>query len=381
LTATCGAAAAGSSNDGSNVTDAPEVLEASTTADDLINSGAELAPQALTRMIHRAATIHELLDLVEAHSENLNDIHMSTAFMTLARSAPGGAPQLRPDPRFGRLLDIAEAMLPSLGAQTCVNVVWAFAKIRHHPGEQFIERLAGVIECNLNDMWPQNLANVLWAYAALHRSRRSAEHARKLVGPIARHLEVNGSAGALSPVEIANSLWSLGRLRERLCENGWKVWSAAAVRKANFFKPEDLVRILWACAVMRSPEGAAPLELVGMLLDASSRRAKAFSARQVASVLWACRRLQQEPSSEFLEAALITMEAALVTVDRGKEKLAAEEVTRAVWGCQGLQHHGHLVEQLLHVLVGAENVATGTSPVEVTGAGFCRSSAAHSTMV
>merc|ERR1712008_323279 len=125
--------------------------------------------------------------------------------------------------------------------------------------------------------------------------------------------------------------------------------SAAAVHKVHFFKPEDLARSLQACAVMKG----APLELVRALIDASARRARIFSARQVIPVLWACRRLQQEPSSEFLEAALAIMLC-------GKQRLAAEEVTRAVWGCQGLQQHRHLVEQMLQILAGAENVAVGT---------------------
>ena len=53
-------------------------------------------------------------------------------------------------------------------ARNTANVVWALAKMDHHPGAEFLQALADhAVARGAGDFNPQNIANTLWAYATL----------------------------------------------------------------------------------------------------------------------------------------------------------------------------------------------------------------------
>ena len=57
-------------------------------------------------------------------------------------------------------------------ARNTANVVWALAKMDHHPGAEFLQALADhAVARGTGDFNPQNIANTLWAYATLGEQR------------------------------------------------------------------------------------------------------------------------------------------------------------------------------------------------------------------
>merc|ERR1712048_1533160 len=234
----------------------------------------------------------------------MNDIHISAAFVTLARSTSRGGLRLRKDQRFLALLARAEAVASSLRAQSSANIMWALAKIRHAPEESFLACLADASVRDIQQFWPQNIANSLWACAKLRlRPRCSMVPTSVELGNTSEtfryssdavtasgiakgseHLRAGGScegdaasrlvqslaeeacckAAALSPVEFANSLWALSQFR---CS--WNAKFLQLIRTPGLettfhaLNERDIARCLSACSAfgLRVADGGIVSEL------------------------------------------------------------------------------------------------------------------------
>eukprot|EP00811_Abedinium_folium_P017116 NODE_2603_length_2182_cov_7.339173.p1 GENE.NODE_2603_length_2182_cov_7.339173~~NODE_2603_length_2182_cov_7.339173.p1 ORF type:complete len:644 (+),score=167.04 NODE_2603_length_2182_cov_7.339173:86-2017(+) len=207
---------------------------------------ATVPPRVITRRLSQAKSVDRLLELVEAHADELNAIHISAAFVTLARSAAGVGGRLHSDERFKVLLERALAVLPTCEAQACANVFWALGKIRYRPNKQFLAAIVAASRRTLPEFWPQNLANVLWACGAM-RFRVGHGFLRELEEAVLPKVP------ALTALEVSNSLLALAKLARQhkplpallqamLCE---------AEKKAASLKPQDASNLLQACAVFQ----------------------------------------------------------------------------------------------------------------------------------
>ena len=51
--------------------------------------------------------------------------------------------------------------------QTVANQLWAFASLRHHPGEALMDSFANIVAQYASHFKPQEISNVAWSYAVL----------------------------------------------------------------------------------------------------------------------------------------------------------------------------------------------------------------------
>lgn len=201
----------------------------------------------LTRQLHRAGSVEETLSLVEASAAAMNGIHVSAAFVTLARAAPGAGVKLHVDPRFRGLLSIMEGLLPSLAAQASANILWALGKLKYRPKGALSAALSEASRREMHKFWPQNISNCLWACATL-RLGSDAELVQALAD------EAACKASALTPVELTTAFWSLSVLRHWPGNRALRLLAReASTQKARFFGPRDMVTLLRACVSLGVP--------------------------------------------------------------------------------------------------------------------------------
>ncbi|CAK0853588.1 unnamed protein product [Prorocentrum cordatum] len=260
----------------------------------LAAASAEKSPSApaLTRLLFLAGSTDALLALAQRWRPELNDVHVSAALVTLARAAPGAGASLRADPRFGALIERSAELAPAMGPRAAASVLWALARLRHSPGRDHLDEVAGALERQVAELWPPNLANSLWACGALlYRGE----------GPLlALEAEAARRALELTPLELANSLWALGRLRRR--RSGAPAALAAALgRSAARCKPQDVVNSLWAFQRLRHSPGN---EVLTSLASAALTALPRLKPSELAVVVRAFSRLGHDPG-EVVQPALV----------------------------------------------------------------------------
>lgn len=215
---------------------------------------AEPVPHALTRRLARAATADEVFDLTREHEAELNDIHLSAALVTLARTSARLRAPVDPE-GLAVLLRVLARLLRSqtMGAQACANALWAFGKLRFTPQE--LEELAGASVAQLSSFWPQSLANSVGALAQL-RCDASAGSVGLLASGLAEQLAVRSSS--LAPVEFANSLFALARLRHAPPLEGGAAgfprspWATTALAQLRYYGSK--ASLVSLCVLLHDPQ-------------------------------------------------------------------------------------------------------------------------------
>eukprot|EP00927_Polykrikos_kofoidii_P036068 TRINITY_DN30497_c0_g1_i1.p1 TRINITY_DN30497_c0_g1~~TRINITY_DN30497_c0_g1_i1.p1 ORF type:complete len:741 (+),score=107.98 TRINITY_DN30497_c0_g1_i1:257-2224(+) len=207
----------------------------------------------LTRKLHRAKSIEEVLSLAEASAHEMNAIHASAAFVTLARTAPAAGGKLERDPRFHGLMKVVEGLLPDLSAQAAANVLWALGKVKHRPDTAFCDGLAETSRREMHKFWPQNISNSLWSCATL-RLGINTGLVQALVDMGAR------KASALTPLELTTIFWSLSVLG--YWPGGVALRQLAGVvsaQSARSFAARDIITIVRAVIALGLPRWQLPL--------------------------------------------------------------------------------------------------------------------------
>ncbi|CAE7285105.1 rlmN, partial [Symbiodinium microadriaticum] len=263
---------------------------------------AESAPPGealLTWRLHRSRR-EEALAIVREHESELNPIHISAAFVTLARStARHQAPKtgLWEDEGFRSLLRRTEELLAEhFSAQCCANVIWSLAKLRVKPGKDFKVLLFKAAEQEISNFWPRNLANSLWAAARL-RCRASGIGAG-FFHQAAGRLAV--AAPKMTPVEISNSVWALAQIR---VEGSADFLDAidASCGQLRRWKPQDISNTLWALAEFHYKPSR---EFMESLASTSHAKLEQFKADELAMSLRSFVRLQLGSDAALLPAAV-----------------------------------------------------------------------------
>ena len=61
----------------------------------------------------------------------------------------------------------AVAHVDDFTARNIANTLWALAKMAHHPGDTFLDRLGAEAAKKVTEFNAQNHANTVWAFATL----------------------------------------------------------------------------------------------------------------------------------------------------------------------------------------------------------------------
>lgn len=120
--------------------------------------------------------VSKLLSMIEAHTENMNIINISTAFHRLAKLTSGDAAQLaslRENGVFVALLKAANTALVCAEAadaqpqcQAVSNIVWSLATLQV-VDLQLLKTAAVLSRTQLDSFKPFELSSILWAFAKL----------------------------------------------------------------------------------------------------------------------------------------------------------------------------------------------------------------------
>ena len=121
------------------------------------------------------------------------------------------------------------ARISEFNPQDFSNLIWAFAKLNHAPGETFQAEFEEAALDNIRSFNTQNLSNTAYAYAALN-----LPGARNILPFVSVHL-----ADRLSECqsqELVMVLWSYARcnlIRDRTRWRGWKTRHWTSWRRSN----------------------------------------------------------------------------------------------------------------------------------------------------
>ncbi|CAJ1355575.1 unnamed protein product [Effrenium voratum] len=233
------------------------------------------------------ATAPDLLDMLCENGSRLNAIHISAAFVTLARSTKPA--KWQQSEGFQALLRRTQEV-PDLSAQCCANVIWSLAKLAYKPGSTLLVPLFAAAEREVGHFWPRNLANVLWACARLRCG--SGGPSSGFLRPAVQQLAA--VAPQLTPVELANSLWAMARMRLPRNERVLGMLAAAAEPQLSRWKPQDIANALWAFAEF---DYQPPGGLVEALACAPQESLERFKPDELAMSLRSIARLSASPDA------------------------------------------------------------------------------------
>ncbi|KAJ9509604.1 hypothetical protein QJQ45_011252 [Haematococcus lacustris] len=107
-----------------------------------------------------------------------------------------------------RVLDISCQHLQQGGASPLdlSQTFWALAKLKHHPPPAWLDAFFPAIQASLPDLPPQNLANVIWAAASLQVLPQQPEFMTTFLRSSLASLPAH------SPQALSNTAWALMRL-------------------------------------------------------------------------------------------------------------------------------------------------------------------------
>ena len=227
----------------------------------------------------------------EAALGSLTYVNVATALHRLAKLAPRASrPRLLRDPTF-LALEARAGALGRVPARNAANMLWAFATLRHAPGEVLWAKLQASFAADAGHATAQNVSNALWAAATLGR----APGAEALAAAERRIAEVPETFLAQN---VANSVWAFAKLRPLLAEEGpaapggatLDLLQARAAEIAGTFNPQNVSNTAWGLAVLGA-ELAPELEAALRARLADAEFVAGFRVQNVANALWGLAKL------------------------------------------------------------------------------------------
>ena len=216
-----------------------------------------------------AASVEDVLLLVEKQGEIFNKVNTSTALHRIARiasTAPyatAGANQQSPDAvlritrdeRFHHLLQLATALSKEMSIVSVSNTLWALARLRCdiHEINALLDDLAGRAAATAHNAQPKHLATVMWALAVLGHEPRS-----RLLRAVA--MRVMDTAGDFRAPDVVNMLWAYARWTRLAPLNSpdglpgakdvVKELSCVALANLTDFTPYQCANLAWSLAML-----------------------------------------------------------------------------------------------------------------------------------
>ena len=314
------------------------------------SASAGAAAAVLNAHISKQTSVESLLAIVRERADELDRIHVPTAFVRLGKIV---AAEERPfgivpadSPGFRTLVDVAESMCADdrgLDHRGVASVAHAIARVaasgawgdRNPPRDRLPPAAYGLVVALerrvarvAESMSSQATCNTLWAFATL-RWELGAEAWDALEAAVARHgreareagsviddddddatassASSSSSASGMNAQETSVATWAVANLGWDPCEDAWRALDEAATRNAPRMTPQAVSNTLWGFATLgREPSPSA----MTALERAVTRVAPRANLQDVANLWWAYVTLETEPDAAA-RAALETAVARL----------------------------------------------------------------------
>ena len=284
------------------------------------STAARACPRSTQRAIGKAQTVRACLELVEAHSTFLDDVHVASLFNRVAdlrrfgAGAPAGAAE---EASLGHLIELVKLRLPSMNPRSLSTVANACGKLSFAEGESHHDRAAvhilGLIRARVNasltDFTALDLENVVWAHGK-HKVRVSPEELDVWFWRLGETIECLSTRGLVS------LLYTLQVLRYRPHSEVLAALGRATALHAPAMSLRDLANVLSSlahlrrsrsCALELTQPTAAVTRAISDKLEAardksarSGGRGPGLNLRNIANLLWSFALLQCYPEEEVL---------------------------------------------------------------------------------
>ena len=165
-------------------------------------STAATPPRAITARLSRCRDLPALVEAFHAHHGELNPIHLSTFWMSVARLSPPAAVLHGDELRPARELTLQQ--LPLFEAWSVANTAYALGKLGvgdrppWNEAWEIVERLA---TARCADLTEQGLSNIVWAFA------KSERPAPALFDAVAAEAVQPRRRAKFLPQNISNLCW------------------------------------------------------------------------------------------------------------------------------------------------------------------------------
>lgn len=218
---------------------------------------------------------------------------------------------VRDEGMFGILAELAGPRLRELKPYEVTNLIWAFAKLTV-PCVPLYQNAAKVLQTRRHGEYKaQCLSAAVWSFAQSAALSRTAQiQLFKSIGD-----EMAPQVASLKPQEMANTVWSFGRVRvkhQRLFEEICGTF--ANNPGASRFSIPQLTSILMGCAQVRFQQP----EVIGRISAVMLRNSHALTPEQTSCVLWSLAELDAH-DRVLLVQKLLDMAAADLTSFKHEE--------------------------------------------------------------
>ncbi|CAG9461702.1 unnamed protein product [Pedinophyceae sp. YPF-701] len=238
------------------------------------------SPHVLTSRLREARTAARVYELVAAHWEFLNGIHLAAAACKLARLAgPAQADRSRDHTSALFAAIVREACSAQLSSRELSNIVWSCAKARETLGAtpvDVLESLTRQIEERARDTDAQAAANVVWSLGRLNHAPPAGRW-RTFQATVA------ANARDMNEQELSNALHGIATLSAQAETDRGCVATivAEALRKLDEFSPQGLANTIWALGKLQMHPGDA---FLGRVAQALGEQAAAFTTQALANM-------------------------------------------------------------------------------------------------
>lgn len=165
------------------------------------------------------------------------------------------------------------------------NLLWAFAKLNHTPGDRFQAEFEEAVIEKISKFDAQVLANTVYAYAALQLP--GARNVLPLIG-----LHFKDRLHEFKPRELLMVLWAFTRCSYDPGADAMARFERAMRPMTDNLAPDEVTQYLWASAVLKyRPTEGALRGFETRIVDCPSR----FSGTPIALTLWAYATLNLPP--------------------------------------------------------------------------------------
>ncbi|KAJ1488554.1 hypothetical protein T484DRAFT_1782771 [Baffinella frigidus] len=261
--------------------------------------GGPLDARQITGVIKNCREVGELGRILQDHKGSLNQIHVSAAWVCLARiGRGGGGGEARTV--LTALQHATRDVLDQMGAREIANVHHSMARLHdsrrmlapNYERALLLEAMQRRATATAGEFIPQAVSNVLWALATMgERADRELLEAMQT--------RAKETAGEFKPQEVANLMWALATMGEKPDRELLEAMQNRATATAGEFIPQTVSNLLWSLATMGEKADRG-------LLEAMQRRAKEtageFKPQEVANSLWALATMGERADRGMLEA-------------------------------------------------------------------------------
>ena len=203
------------------------------------------------------------------------------------------------------------------------SVIWAFARLGHHPGEDLVSTAYTTLVRDVASFSNKYLAWIVWGLASL--------------GHIARPRDLPGLIEAIQPriptmvpVVLANIAWSFATWDYIPSSAFIEVLGDTAAKNCTYFEPQGISILSWSFARFKCCHRPFLTAAVNDCLERKDRL-HSFEAQHLANFVWGMIRVGFHPGDEFLEELCFE-------VQERYNDLQAQEKFNIIWALAKVNH-------------------------------------------